>query len=67
MSKPRSEHQHCAGALLFMEKINPAGTQFVRIAERLGFYDKDTYSGADLVFDTVEDMVKGQAEPGGRE
>lgn len=50
-----------------MEKINPAGTQFVRIAERLGFYDKDTYSGADLVFDTVEDMVKGQAEPGGRE
>lgn len=53
----RRSQQHCAGALLFMEKVNEGATQFVRIAERLGIYNKDSYTGAELVFDTVEDMV----------
>lgn len=54
--------QHCAGALLFMEKVNEEATQTIRIAERLGLYDKDSYSGAELVFDTVEDMVEAHTD-----
>jgi hypothetical protein len=53
--------QHCAGALLFMEKVNPAGTQIVRIMERLGAYDRRQYSGADPVFDSVKEMVAAHA------
>jgi hypothetical protein len=50
---------HCAGALLFMEKVNEGATQTVRIAERLGMYDKSKLTGADTVYDSVSKMVRG--------
>lgn len=50
--------QHCAGALLFMEKVNPAGNQMARIVERLGLYDRTKLDGAELVFDSVTEMVE---------
>lgn len=53
--------QHCAGALILAERVNPAGTQYMRIAERLGFYDRNAYTGGELVFETVEDFVEAQA------
>lgn len=52
--------QHCAGALLFMEHVNPSGNQMSRWMERLGFYDRTKYTGSELVYDTVEDFVEGQ-------
>lgn len=36
---PTAESQHCAGALIFLEKLN-APHQMMRIAERLGMYDR---------------------------
>jgi hypothetical protein len=33
----------------------------MRIAERLGFYDRNAYTGGELVFETVEDFVEAQA------
>jgi hypothetical protein len=56
--------QHCAGALLLMEKVNSSGTQFVRIMERMGFYDRTKYTGAETVFDTVEEMVESHSNGG---
>lgn len=53
--------QHCAGALLFMEKVNPRGNNIIRIAERLGLYQRTSFVGADLVYDTVEEFTSGQA------
>lgn len=36
--KPSSQHQHCAGAMIFLERENKPN-QMMRFAERLGFYD----------------------------
>jgi hypothetical protein len=47
--------RHCAGALIFAEK-NGNATQMMRIAERLGFYDRTKLEGEDLVFDDLEEM-----------
>ena len=38
LEKPSNEQQHCAGALIFLEKENRPN-QIMRIAERLGMYD----------------------------
>lgn len=37
--EPRENSPHCAGALIFLEKQNKSH-QMMRIAERLGFYDR---------------------------
>ena len=52
---PKSSH--CAGALLFSEK-NDAPTQMMRICERLGMYDRTKLRGADLVFDSLSEMLR---------
>lgn len=46
---PSTKQQHCAGALVFLEKEeNP--NQMMRIAERIGFYDhKKLNMDADIV------------------
>jgi hypothetical protein len=36
---PSSEQQHCGGALIFLEKENNPN-QMMRIAERIGLYDR---------------------------
>ncbi|WP_103109486.1 hypothetical protein [Brevibacillus reuszeri] len=39
LSLPKNEQQHCAGALIYLERQdNP--NQMMRIAERLGVYDR---------------------------
>lgn len=38
LEQPKHEQQHCAGAVIFLEKEGRAN-QMMRIAERLGFYD----------------------------
>lgn len=50
--------QHCAGGLVFMEKVNPSGTQLIRIMERIGAYDRRQFKGHELVFDSVAEMVR---------
>lgn len=40
LDKPSMEQEHCAGALAYLEKRNRPN-QMMRIAERIGTYDKD--------------------------
>lgn len=48
---PYHDHQHCAGALMYLEEKNRPN-QWMRIAERLGYYNKNKlhqdYSEIDL-------------------
>lgn len=64
---PRSGEQHCAGALLFMERHNPGGTQMARIMERLRAYDRRKLDQAafPLVWDSLSQWLKA-ALPSGR-
>jgi hypothetical protein len=61
---PGPKEQHCAGALLFMEKVNPGGNQMARIAERLGLYDRTQFKGAELVFNSVREMINAHSRLG---
>jgi len=38
LDKPHGEHEHCAGALIFLEREGRPN-QIMRIAERFGYYD----------------------------
>ena len=53
------ETRHCAGALIFAEK-NQGSTQLMRIAERLGRYNRQELMGNPAVvasvFDTIDEM-----------
>lgn len=49
------DDQHCAGALILLEKINRPN-QMMRIAERCGFYDRTKLNMASPVYDTPEEM-----------
>jgi hypothetical protein len=53
---PTEGNSHCAGALIFAEKGNPAGTQMMRIAERIGLYDRRKLDAAS--FPKVWDSLK---------
>lgn len=54
--------QHCAGALIFAEKIGKHGTQMMRIMERLGMYDAKKLMAdpevVALVYDSREEMIE---------
>ena len=53
--KPDSEHEHCAGALILLEREeNP--NQMMRIAERLGMYDRTKLDMQAPVFESPDDM-----------
>lgn len=54
---PHSNDQHCAGAMILLEKYNRPN-QLMRIFERLGAYDKDALAMDAPVFDTYEEFVK---------
>lgn len=50
------ESRHCAGALIFAEK-NGTPSQMMRIAERLGMYDRSALElHHDEVYDDIDDM-----------
>ena len=54
-----AKSQHCAGALIFLEKHdNPS--QLMRIAERLGLYDRRKLDMSAPVFDEADDFIGAQ-------
>lgn len=61
---PREEEQFCAGALIMLEKIDRPG-QMMRIAERLGFYDRTKLNMDAPVFDDPEEFICAQERVGG--
>ena len=52
------QDQHCAGALILLEKIEQPN-QLMRIYERLRGYDRTALDMNAPVFDTQEDMIDG--------
>ena len=52
--------QHCGGALIILEKLERPN-QMMRIAERLGFYDRRKLDMHAPVFDSIEDFIDAQA------
>lgn len=56
------DSQHCAGSLIFHEQRNDPH-QMMRIAERLGLYDRTKLDMDSVpVFADVEDMVQAQLD-----
>ena len=56
---------HCAGALILLEKLN-LPSQMMRIAERLGMYDRRKLDMLAPVFDSFVAMIKAQPSRGRR-
>lgn len=56
---PAPTEVHCAGALIFAEATNPAGTQMMRISERFGEYDRTKFTDEvkSEVFRTYSEFV----------
>jgi hypothetical protein len=52
--------QHCAGAMILLEKLAQPN-QMMRIAERLGMYDRTKLDMDAPVYDSVEEFIDGQA------
>lgn len=50
------EQQHCAGALILLEKLK-LPNQMMRIMERIGYYDHKALKMASPVFDTAEEFI----------
>lgn len=48
--------QHCAGAMILLEKLELAN-QWMRISERLGFYDRTKLDMKAEVFDSFEEFI----------
>jgi hypothetical protein len=55
--KETNDSQHCAGAMILLEKINRPN-QMMRICERLGLYDRTKLDMDAPVFDTPKEFVK---------
>lgn len=53
------DSQHCAGALIFLERLNRPN-QLMRIAERLGAYDRSKLDMESPVWRTPKDMERAQ-------
>ena len=56
-----SKSEHCAGALILMEKEGRS-SQMMRIAERLGMYDHTKLDMDSPVFDSFEEMIEAQED-----
>jgi hypothetical protein len=54
----RNAEIHCAGALILLEKLDEP-SQMMRIAERLGMYDRTKLKMDAPVYDSFEEMVEG--------
>jgi hypothetical protein len=59
----RKNEQHCAGALIFLEKLERPN-QLMRIFERLGAYDCKKLKMDAPVFGTLEEMQEAADEGG---
>lgn len=59
--KETEETQHCAGALIVLEKNNQP-SQMMRICERIGFYDRTILKMDSNVYDTLRDFINAQQE-----
>jgi hypothetical protein len=57
--QPKAKSLHCAGALIFLEKRNQPH-QMMRIAERLGMYDRRKLNMAAPVVSTPADCRRGK-------
>ena len=55
------EAQHCAGALILLEKIEQPN-QMMRIAERLGMYDYKKLNMDAPVYEDVDEMLEAHYE-----
>ena len=55
----QGDRQHCAGALIILEKLD-SPNQMMRIAERVGPYDRNALTGHDEVFDDFEEWMECQ-------
>lgn len=51
-----AKEQHCAGALIMLEKMDQPN-QMMRIAERMGFYDRTKLHMDAPVYDCADDML----------
>lgn len=51
--------QHCAGALIMLEKVDRP-SQMMRIAERIGMYDRTKLDMDAPVFDDPQDFIDAQ-------
>ena len=54
------KEQHCAGALILLEKHNQPN-QMMRISERFGGYDRTKLEMDSPVFDEYDDFIEAQA------
>jgi hypothetical protein len=57
--KPKDGEAHCAGALILLEKLERP-SQMMRIAERLGIYDRSQLAMDAPIFETFDEMVAAQ-------
>lgn len=55
--EPLTKSQHCAGALIMLEKMN-SPHQMMRICERLGFYDRTKLDMKSPVFGSFSEVRK---------
>jgi hypothetical protein len=55
-SIPHKGEQHCAGALVLLEKANQPN-QMMRIAERIGYYDRRKLRMGSPVFESPAAMI----------
>jgi len=50
--------QHCAGALIMEEKLNPGGNRMTRIARMYGMFGGDEeLKDKEDIFDSIEEMI----------
>lgn len=57
---PGPDEEHCAGAAILLERIERPN-QWMRISERLGFYDRTKLDMAAPVFQTAEEFIRHHA------
>ena len=53
----REQSRHCAGHLILREKMEMP-TQLMRIAERIGMYDRTKLEMDSDVYDTLDEMIE---------
>lgn len=61
MNTRTTNAQHCAGALILLEKLERPN-QMMRIAERLGGYDMRKLDMEAPIFDTPQQFIKAQSK-----
>lgn len=63
--EPHAKSQHCAGALIFLEKMGKPH-QMMRISERLGMYDASKLDMGAPVFGSFAEVHRAERKPAKR-